>query len=72
MDIVLYYCKSMHLMQCISLLLSHFFIYFMRTVFVPVVACRGQVFLILSNKLCFLLFRRGGGGVWKVESNSCT
>jgi hypothetical protein len=71
MDKVLYYCMTMHLMQCISLLLSHFFIYFVRAVFVPVFAWRGQIFLILSNKLRFLLFRRGGG-FWKVTSNSCT
>ena len=71
MDKVLYYCTSMHLMQCISLLLFHFFIYCMRSVFVRVLASRGKVFLILSNKLRFLLFRRGGG-VCKLTSNSCT
>jgi hypothetical protein len=59
MDRVLYDCMTMHLMQCISLLHSHFFIHCMKTEFVPVLACRGQVFVILGHKLRFLLCRRG-------------
>jgi hypothetical protein len=43
-------------MQCILLLLSYFFIYCMRTVFVSALARPGQVFLILSKKIMFSFF----------------